>query len=169
MKTRKGATFIHLNIRSLLGKFDLFSHDFLDGTFDIIGLSETWLKPGFPDSLVSKDGYNLIRKDRDCTNKINKLKQGGGLCLFVKTGISIETIDLIENESLKCDIEWVCVKVGIGGNKKQVILLVYRPPCGRVSNAIDALRNMIEIIGEKFANCEKLVMGDFNINYANES
>lgn len=127
------------------------------------------MKPSFPNSLIDHIGYSLIRKDRNCVNKLNKLKHGGRLCLYAKVGISFEIIDLIDNDSLKCDIEWICVKIGIGGNKKQVILLVYRPPCGNVSNATEALRMMLDIIGEKFVNCEKLVMGDFNINYANES
>lgn len=44
-----------------------------------------------------------------------------------------------------------------------MILLIYRPPCGNVTTAIDTLRRMLEIISEKFANCERLVMGDFNV------
>lgn len=77
------------------------------------------MKPSFPDSLISHPSYNLARKDKTTVNKVKKQKQGGGVCLYIKAGISLEVIILIDDERLNCDIELICVKVGIGGNKKQ--------------------------------------------------
>lgn len=92
VKGYKGVIFIHLNIRSMLGKFDLFCHDFLDGSFDVVGLSETWMKPSLPNSLIMYPGYNLIRKDRNVDSSLSKPKHGGGLCLYLKAGISFEIL-----------------------------------------------------------------------------
>lgn len=47
--------------------------------------------------------------------------------------------------------------------------LVTRPPCGNIRTGLDALRRMLDTISDKYSNCEKLIMGDFNINYANKS
>lgn len=142
IKQQKGLS--NINIRSILHKFDIFRHD-LDNTFGIVGVSETWLKSSLPDALISTKYYNLFRKDRN-----HAFKRGGGLCLYVKDGLSSERIILTENRDVNKDLEWLCTKAIIGGHKKQIILLVYRPPSGNTKNAIDCLRSFLEYLSDNF-------------------
>lgn len=64
VKKMKGLITLYINIRSLLPKLLLFTHDFLDDKLDIILVSESWLKRGLDDNLFTVPGYHFIRKDR---------------------------------------------------------------------------------------------------------
>lgn len=55
---------VHVNVRSLLPNFDEIKCKFLDGTFDIVALSETWLHKQCSSSLIETNGYHLFRQDR---------------------------------------------------------------------------------------------------------
>ena len=55
----------HVNCQSLLPHFPEFVNFFGRGTFDIIALSETWLKPHIPDIMVQLPGYRIIRGDKE--------------------------------------------------------------------------------------------------------
>ena len=67
-KKQKGLKIVHLNIRSLFRKKDSIEHDLLDGSTDILGLSETWLKEEVPDSMIKMSNYQLVRYDRQHRN-----------------------------------------------------------------------------------------------------
>lgn len=112
VKGRKGLLLVYLNTRSIFHKIDLIKFDFLDKIFDFVGVGETWLKPGFPNSLLCNEAYNLVRRDRNVNNK-----KGGGVCLFIKTGIIYEELSLSELSDMSEDLEWVCVKANVGGHK----------------------------------------------------
>ena len=60
LKKQKGLKIVHLNIRSLFKKKDSLEYDLLDGSTDILGLSETWLKDKIPNStrcIVNKSSF----------------------------------------------------------------------------------------------------------------
>ena len=61
----KGLTIMHLNIRSLFcnNKFEMFKNQMLNSGFQIICLSETWLKRSMQSSYINIDGYNVSRLD----------------------------------------------------------------------------------------------------------
>lgn len=61
----------HVNCQSLPAHFDEFSLFFSDLKYHIICMSETWLKPAIPDSMMRVPGYFLFRCDRVG-------RQGGG-------------------------------------------------------------------------------------------
>lgn len=65
------------------------------------------------------------------------------------------------------DLVWLCLKVHIGGNKKQIILSLYRPPSGRPQEAIDLIRSCLEFFQVEHRNCELTIMGDLNFNFDN--
>lgn len=118
VKKEKGLCIVHLNIRSILPKLDEVKEKFLDGHFQIIGLSETWLHNKIESALVQVEGYQLIRQDRQCTSK----KRGGGLCLYVKEGLNVENLNVNVNNQ---NLELLGVKI-IQPNQKCIqILLVY--------------------------------------------
>lgn len=61
----------HINIRSLVPKFNSLKNFIVDNKFDIFALSETWLNSSISNVSVDIDNYNLIRKDRQT--------RGGGI------------------------------------------------------------------------------------------
>ena len=68
------------NARSVVNKVDWLSLDVDVEKYDIVSITETWLDPTIPDSLVlPADKYNCYRKDRN--------RSGGGICMFVKNHI----------------------------------------------------------------------------------
>lgn len=66
------------------------------------------------------------------------------------------------------DIELRVVKLSINGNKKQILIVAYRPPGGNVANAINALSSCVEKFGDRYSNTEYVILGDLNINYLNK-
>lgn len=90
VKKNKGFCAIHLNIRSLLPKLDAFKCCFLEGSFEVVGISETWLHCKIETALIQVDGFQMIRQDRNKSAN----KRGGGLCLYIKEGLKVEKIDL---------------------------------------------------------------------------
>lgn len=162
IKRSKGLKIIHVNIRSLLPKFTLFKYDFLDDKFDIVMVSETWLKQGIPNNLICVYGYNNVRKDRRLE------KRGGGLCIYLRDGIVYDELFPLPNGVDK-DLEWLCLKANIGGNKKQILLLLYRPPSGSAAKAIEYIKTCLEYFQSEHRNCELSIMGDLNFNYKNKN
>lgn len=59
----------HLNIQSLcarqMSKFCEFRDCFENSKIDIICLTESWLSDSIPDDVISIEGYNIIRNDRE--------------------------------------------------------------------------------------------------------
>ena len=79
-----------------------FEAEILANNFpEIICISETWLKPDFPDSLLPyHDKYNVFRKDRT-------LRPGGGVIILVRNDLNSH---LLEYDCLS-DVEALCVQV----------------------------------------------------------
>ncbi|KYN14425.1 hypothetical protein ALC57_13377 [Trachymyrmex cornetzi] len=72
-----------VNCQSLLPHFSEFIEYFYSNQYDIIAMSETWLKPRVLDSLVSLRGYYLVRSDREG-------RGGGEVGFYVRDGIHTE-------------------------------------------------------------------------------
>lgn len=64
----KGFKVLSLNIRSLLPKIDLLRCDLTNLSFDVLSLTESWLKPVVDDGLLGIHGYNFKRLDRSTLN-----------------------------------------------------------------------------------------------------
>lgn len=161
IKESKGLKVIHINIRSLL-PIRIFQYEFLDEKLDIVLLSETWLRPSLPNNLILSPGYNLARKDRRLD------KRGGGLCVFLRNNIIYEELSL-PNNCPEADLEWLCLKTSIGGNKKQIILLLYRPPSGNPSTAIEMFKSCLDFFQTNHRNSKLTIIGDMNFNYKNDN
>lgn len=79
-------------IRSLLPKFDVFTHEFLDNNLDVVGVSETWLHGIVSDNLIARPDYNLVRNDRSGG------KRGGGLCFYIKDHVHFQTLEGLSDD-----------------------------------------------------------------------
>ncbi len=86
-----------LNIASLPKHFEEINLMLHDKKIDILALNETRLDSSISDELVSVDGYDLIRADRN--------RNGGGVCMYVSINYQ-KRPDLVPN-----DLEAVSLEV----------------------------------------------------------
>ena len=151
---------VHLNIRSMaknLGNFELYLKS-LEFEFDIIGLSETWIK-GQNLDFSKIQGYrqeHVYRENRS----------GGGVSLFVKNIIDYKLRSDIN--ILNDNLEAVFIEI----NKTQfatpnniIIGTVYRPPNTDIQLFMHHLKLILDQM-DKEGKCVYL-MGDFNMNLLN--
>lgn len=79
-KQKHGLKICHINAQSLPRKIDEFRYLFESSDVDVICVSETWFSDWHNNEVVYVNGYNLFRVDR--------IDRGGGVAIFVKSGIS---------------------------------------------------------------------------------
>jgi hypothetical protein len=138
--------------------------DLPDSDLDILTISETWLHTNIEAKLTSLRGYNLIRHDRKVLQINGQAKTGGGLGVYYKDKLQIETTKYhnlnISNKYI--EIQWVAIKRP--HTKPILIGNVYRPPDGNPIEAVEQLHNRMEQI-ININKYELLLIGDFNLNY----
>ena len=82
----KGIHICNLNIRHILPKIDDIRITLSsENGPDILGMCETFLKKNNPDSQLSINGFNFMRKDRTDVQD----KAGGGLLLYYKQSLQV--------------------------------------------------------------------------------
>ena len=96
----KSTNVLLFNARSLLNKLSALFFLLSVNQFDLIFVTETWLKPCYTNSFITNSsGYDLIRFDR-------LVERGGGVAVFYKREISskIHQIDINIRDSDKFEI-----------------------------------------------------------------
>lgn len=117
----KGNKFVFFNIRSLVSNINVFKSEFDNSSVVTIGLSETWLNTKLPDTLLSLEGYQLLRRDR----VINK--RGGGVALYVNKEFNYDIAPDEYNVSNE-NVEMLSVCIRCPKQKDYLITTVYIPP-----------------------------------------
>ena len=113
---------VHFNCRSMARNFDKLKDSVkgLDFPFDVIAVSETWLKDNDTSSSYSIDGYSSFQCSR-----LNKT--GGGVALYIN-----ETLqpNYLPNKSKCIDncAEIVTVEVTLATGKRVLVSCAYRAP-----------------------------------------
>ena len=169
IKNSKGMHIAHLNVRSLMNKWDAFKAQFENSCVHILGLSETWLNDKIPSSLfnLSKD-YVLIRNDRNWSeDSTNDIKKGGGVCLFVNSKLHFCESTFAKYNSSNRNIECQWVSIMQPHSKQLVIGNIYRPPQGNIEAFIKYLEDILTEIN--LDRIELLLMGDFNIDFLDKN
>lgn len=87
---------------------------------DIICVSETWLTDRTNNSVVAIDGYEIVRHDR-----IGRI--GGGILLYIKTGIHFNVISKSNYEIGTAHTEFVATEIVLQ-NDKILLTALYNPP-----------------------------------------
>ena len=142
-----------LNARSVNNKLSEF-HDLLYGnSYDIICVTESWLRADIPSSLLDpQHAFRAVRCDRDGI-------VGGGVCLFISSGL---TFVEITTKPVAGEYEICCVDVLNGANISCRLICVYRAPrctqkaVGSVDSLVTQLQNLIT------TQSHNIVVGDFN-------
>jgi len=145
---------LNLNCRSLFNKMDELEIflDCIKIDFDVIALTETWLKP-HNDKYTNLHNYQTLT-----TNRIDK--KGGGLAFFIKNDINF--VHKIEFSRVTPDFEIDVVLIN-KFNTYITIVNVYRPPNANFESFIDYMDYLMTSIIEN--NKIIYVTGDFNTNF----
>lgn len=166
LKAKKRLKFVHVNIRNLLANLEEVKTDFLDGSLDIIALSETWLHAQCSSNLLQVANCNLIRSDGSIKASNGKIKRGGGIAVYIKTEFDFHVWSTFSVSSP--DLELLCISCKLGNNKKNNLFVVYRPPTGKLQSAIDILIDNIKEL-RKLTSGDIVIMGDPNVDLLNNN
>ncbi len=152
---KRGLKVCHLNIRSLLPKTDSLRSFMTKNPFDVVAVSETWLKPTITNAEIRIPNYSIMQQDR-----IDK--SGGGTAFYICEGLPYRMRrDMQNNDIGTCWIEIIRPKT-----KSLFICSVYKPPDFSIENFIEKLNNDVSKIHE---NAEVILLGDFNVDYQQRS
>lgn len=143
--------FYHINVNGLRNKVHEIQRICETHTVDVLLITETRLSAYVSDSLLSIDGYDLLRKDRGCGF-------GGGLLVYFRQGLSI-----VQNTSnirlLNC--EYINVVLRLSHRKQADLFLIYRPPNLSTNEFLESLDSTLSAIDPQKPF---LLFGDFNID-----
>ena len=157
-------SFAHHNAQSLLTKIDYYQSIKLQ-RFDIISISETWLNPKIPNSLVRIPEFEVLRSDRTDTSK----RRGGGALLFIKKSLAYKALpSLAPPPGSKFDAIWALVQEKRGSNL--IVGSIYLPPNLTASNVTEFLMYLSTTLEDSIFNkSNTLMLGDFNCNWNSPS
>ena len=140
----------HLNPRSLLPSMD----DVIDAVsrecIDVLGVSESWLKPSVTDEFVLIPGFSVIRNDR-------RSGRGGGVCVFYRDGLRPERLR-VPMAGSQLETLWL----SFGRSRGITVGVAYRPPRGAALPYIEDLRTqLVHVMGLGRPVC---LLGDMNFD-----
>lgn len=153
MRTKRGLSFIHLNVQSANNKATELETFFseIGNLCDVVMFTETW----YTDAsnifqLPNKKAFYLNRESR----------RGGGVSLLVNESISC---DLFSNFSCTNEnIEVLCVETN-----DTLFVVCYRPPDGSLSAFFTFMDNLLSFVNEN-RKCV-VIGGDMNIDMGSEN
>lgn len=151
-----------MNVRSLVHKNEEIKYLLTNHDIDCLCLSESWLRNTVTDDLISIPGYQINRWDHCSQVKV----RGGGICVFTKTGLNAELVELPCTSNTNLEVGCVSLYNDQCGTIKCVT--IYRPPHGDLGQALKSLDCIapflfVQTIGEY------IIHGDFNVNYSSKT
>nr|CAI5841160.1 unnamed protein product [Callosobruchus analis] len=147
---------IHLNVCSLLNKFNEIELLLKDKSPDVLCITETWLPPSAVPT-ASLDGYELISHFCRC-QYIH-----GGCAIYAKCNSKAKGIPFIAQQSEEKHIEACGLTLQSEAQQDEIIIIcVYRPPSGEISIFLNNLANiLISLLTKK---TKIILCGDLNID-----
>lgn len=141
---------IQWNCRGIMNKkSDIIT---LSKNFDILLLSETFLKPG---KFFSLDrNFNFIRADRPNLNR-------GGLAIAIRKGINFTRISTITNMENYLETLSISINTSLG---EFLIVSVYRVPSNENNISEDSWKNFLDSVYRVNSN-QIFIAGDFNAHH----
>ena len=159
----EGLSVISWNVRSMSNKFHSIKERIIKTRPDIVCIGESWLRHILPDSIVSIQGYTLIRNDRKILNNLQVPRRGGGVCTYMKNGLSFTPLTGdIFNPSCE-NLEAQTINLHLPATRPIFIINIYRPPQGDVERMLEAIQELLSHLTN--ANKREIfILGDFNID-----
>ena len=162
----RGLKILHMNTRSLKSKYSRLLIELHGTDYDVICITESWLKDEDCSSVVELRGYDLHRNDRTWIDPVidpENPKEAGGVCMYIKSDIQHDATELQHINLSNKDIELQCVKIDKPNNKRLVIVNCYRPPKGDKAKFVKTLQESMDLIPH-VKKIELIVTGDVNID-----
>ena len=108
---------MHVNIRSLLPKFVLFTALAHSANPDVLTVSESCLRKATKYSDISIPNYNIFRQDRTA--------KGGGDAIYCRDSLQSS---VLLSKSVPKQFELLLLKIHLSRNKFLTVAACYRPP-----------------------------------------
>ena len=143
----------HLNVRSLPNKTSAFSDFVLSNDLDIVGVTETWLRPSDTQGLmdeITPAGFQLHQVPREN-------KKGGGVAVLVRNDIDSVRYQIDRRETF----EHITVKLSDRQSSQLLVHVIYRPPSTSKSRFIEEFNSFMEAAA--LSPHENIILGDVNI------
>ena len=105
-----------------------------NGIHAVLGINETKLEEGFPDHLISIDGFEIVRKDRD--------KLGGGVALHICDSVNFKVIHSLPANSL----ELLCIEILPKAARPFFVVSFYQPQSSKVEK-FEELQDVLSYLG----------------------
>ena len=80
---------------------------------DLIAFNETRLDANITDNMINIDGYDIVKKDRS--------RNGGGVCIYLRSSISYK----VRNDLVPTELEAVCIEITKPHSKPFLVTTVY--------------------------------------------
>ncbi|KAL1452280.1 hypothetical protein WDU94_006566 [Cyamophila willieti] len=150
---RKQFKCVHINAESLKCHHPTFLESFSNLSLGALLVSETFLRPSIPSSMVSFFGYNLIRNDR-------LHKKRGGVAIYLRSDFSYSIVAKSDGY-VEGSMEFLILEV-IVNNNKLLLAVVYRPPDLSKTSFSSDFQNLLSNYIPVYSDI--IIMGDMNCN-----
>ena len=130
-QTKCGFSFAHLNIRSIVNKFDQFRILLSKKPFDVICVNETFCDSSISDSEINLPDYSIVRRDRN--------RHGGGVAMYIRNSLTFIRRNDLETD----DVEAIWIEMKCKQRQPVIIGSIYRPPSSPI-DFIDKLGDIID-------------------------
>jgi exonuclease III len=161
LSSKRGLTFLNLNIRSLLPKLDDIHQLVHEINPEIVAITESWLDDGIEDSEVNIPNYNIYRADRTINNRAHGATSHGGVALYVKSTINSSLTDLTSTSPY---LETLSVKIMLPHSRPIYTCVVYGPEIRL--DFFESLSTLLEELQDLAATSRTpgdiVCLGDFN-------
>ena len=148
-----------LNTQSLKPKTVELYHELKVCNYDIMVLSETWLKTNYPTRMLAFPGYVLVRADRKFSPK-----GYGGVAILHRECLEVKKVITPSPKNPDCKLEslWCVFRL-----KRRVIVVgaVYRVPrytTAALDADFDELESQYQDVILKYPGCAVVITGDLN-------
>jgi hypothetical protein len=152
---KESLSIFHVNIRSLRKNFSklVLLLDSIDNKFNLIILTETWLKSHNAD-LFKIEGYDHEHITRSTT--------GGGVSIYIKENLNYKTRTDLNYHDPTLDMLWLEISNLPTTQRSTLLGAIYKAPCCETTKLIDKLQFTTDI-----ANKENKILihaGDYNLD-----
>lgn len=131
---------------------------FIHSPLTVMCISESWLSEVHSDSMISMEGFNIVRNDR---SRKDRRSTSGGVCIYLKNTLKYVVTHKSNNES---NIEYLIIEINISQLKTVTVGVIYNPPDNK---NVSEITSLLESIADNPS--EIILTGDFNINMLNKS
>lgn len=146
LKPLKGLKIIQLNCCSLISKIDEIRLTLVScSEFHILCITESWFKPYHSSELFNIPNYVLVRLDCTRTSRNGAFIHGGGVACYIRDDLIYQELEF--NHST-VDLELLTLSLLLPDLRKYYLCIVYRPPSGNYSIAINKLKDVISSLKE---------------------